>query len=82
MGFSKQILPDLNNWFLPFLGTEILLLEFLMQMFQEVMYQLLGGSHFDGPGARPHLGQKIWSGLLVMLRERQNGLGRGIGSGS
>lgn len=34
MGFSKQILPYLNNWFLPFLGTEILLLEFLMQMFQ------------------------------------------------
>ena len=32
--------------------------------------------HFDSPGAHPNLGQKIWeSGLLVMLRERQNGLG-------
>lgn len=34
MGFLKQILPYLNNWFVSFLGTEILLLEFLMQMFQ------------------------------------------------
>ena len=33
-GFLKHILPYLNNWFLSFLGTEILLLEFLMQMFQ------------------------------------------------
>lgn len=34
MGFLKQILPYLNNWSVSFLGTEILLLEFLMQMFQ------------------------------------------------